>query len=122
MSEQLDRDNGVLPAGGTGRELFDDPTLFFLTHEDSIRRWSELSSGVRRATQEYLLSLQPDLEAFAEERGLKSVSADTAGAYHHQLLCYPHTPLATDGTPAIAFCLGWNSNRVRMSRHTHNPF
>jgi hypothetical protein len=112
----------LLEAKGGGAEYFDAPTLFFLTFEEDIRRWSSLSAPTRESCQQYLLSLQPDIETLGATRNLQMLTAETAGSYHHELLCFPDTPVGADGTPAIAFCLGWQVNRFRMSGGTHTPF
>jgi hypothetical protein len=112
----------LIEANGVGSDLFDAPALFYLTHEKLIRRWAELSERAREATEEFLTTLQPDLEAVGAEHGLVPALADTAGGYRHFFLAIPGTPSVEDRNPAIAFCFGWQRKSFRIPKHTYTPF
>ncbi len=116
------RQDPVIEANGDGKELFDAPALFYLTHAEVIRRWSELSRVARSATSEFLETVG---QALADEMNpdLWEMSAeDTGQGYRHFLWCPPGTATVTDETPAIALCFGWKSTKVRITPHTYTPF
>jgi hypothetical protein len=112
----------LVEAGGRGAELFEAPALFYLTHADTIRRWSALRARARDATNLYLSSIQTDLETIDGLGNWEVIARDTARSYRHVLAAPPGTPPADDGAPAIACCFGWNQRAVRLTQHTWMPF
>ncbi len=114
-------DPDVLRAAGHGAECFDDPALFFLTYEEPIRRWKELSKRARAATEEYLLTLKPDLEMLGAGKGLELDEGDSR-RWHHLFLKIPDTP-DSGGNPVIAYAFGWKTGQFRMTESSYlTPF
>lgn len=113
---------GIIEAMGTGSDVFDGPSLFFLTFEEEIRRWAHLSGRAQDAIEDFLTTLEPDLAEVAERSGLTAGWADTSGGYRHLLIRFPSDPPAPPAEPCLAFCFGWNRRHVRVTRHTYNPF
>ena len=111
-----------VPANGVGLELFEAPALFFLTHAESIRRWSDLEEVARSATNAYLETVGEDLEGRPAERSWAPGVADVGKGYRLFLFAPPGTPPADDDTPSIACFFGWNQKRVRITAHIETPF
>ncbi len=104
-----------IPAAGPGAELFDQPTLFYLSNRPIIDEWYALRSNVAEALGEwYRTAVRDALVGPAAERGLEVAIARGPGSYHHLVL---HPPDATIlGTkPVIGIGLAWPSKSVNPS-------
>lgn len=96
-----------IPAAGAGADLFDRPSLFYLTNQNLIEEWHGLHSNVAAALDEwYSTTLRDALRDPARERGLEVALAKGPGSWRHVVL---HTPDATvlGGKPVIGVGLGW---------------
>lgn len=104
-----------IPAAGAGFEVFDQPTLFYLTNRPIIDEWYALRANVAEALGEwYRTTVRDALVAPAAERGLEVAVARGPGSYHHLVL---HPPDATVlGTkPVIGVGFAWPSKSVNPS-------
>lgn len=101
-------------AKGVGADLFDAPTVFFLTYERQIRRWAALGERARETAGQFLETLAPDFEQALAQFGVTATAADTAGGLHHFLFALQDTPTAADSTPAIALSFGWPRRSLKM--------
>jgi hypothetical protein len=109
-------------AHGTGSEYFEAPALFYLTHADTIRRWAELETGARSAMNAYLESIGEDLDLTEARPKWGAVVDDTGQGYRHFLFSPGGTPQASDESPAIACCFGWNQRRATITANMFTPF
>jgi hypothetical protein len=110
MSDALARgDEGSqpLPPSGEGSELFDAPSLFYLTHRATIDDWARLREEASRATDEWLSTVIP--------RRLERVAAAigwTVSQVKGRIFLHPtQMPMHLD-RPVCAIGLAWTPTSV----------
>ena len=104
-----------LPASGSGADVFDQPSLFYLTNRTQIDEWYGLRANVSEAVGEwYRTTVREALASPAADRLLDVTVVRGPGSYHHVLL---HTPDATilDTKPVIGIGFAWPSKTVDPS-------
>jgi hypothetical protein len=96
-----------LPTSGEGSELFDPPSLFYLTHRVTIDEWARLRKEASRATDEWLSTvIRRHLERFTGSMGW------TVSHVKGRLLLHPtQMPMHLD-RPACAIGLAWTPASV----------
>ena len=91
MTNPATEEPDLIPASGEGANFFDAPALFFMTHEETIRRWADLSGRARQCQADYLRSLSTVIEDLGRGHGLDLIEADQNG-WHHLYLIDAATP------------------------------
>lgn len=109
-----------IPADGAGADLFDQPTLFYLTNRSIIDECYALRGNVAEALGEWFRTTVRDaLVGPATDRSLEVSVARGPGSYHHVVL-YPADATVVSGNPVIAPGVGWPAKAVDPS--TNPPF
>ena len=107
----------LVEARGQGAELFDAPSLFYLTHRRSIEAWHSLRRPAREVVDRYLMTLAEPLEELAVELGgrLEVYNEDER---------FPVLALFSSGDgrkglepPSLLAGVEWDRNHVRV----HDP-
>src|SRR4051812_47217547 len=96
-----------IPSAGAGADLFDQPSLFYLTNHELIDEWHSLSGNVAEAVGEwYRTTVREALSGPAAARGLNVALAKGPSGYQHVVL---HPPDATvlGGKPVIGIGFAW---------------
>ena len=107
-----------IPAAGAGADLFDQPSLFYLTNQNLIEEWHSLQSNVAAALDEwYSTTLRDALRTPAAELGLEVAPAKGPRSYNHVVL---HPPGATflGGKPVIGVGLAWPTKSANPSANS----
>ncbi len=96
-----------LPASGEGSELFDAPSLFYLTHRATIDYWARLREEASRATDQWLSAvIPPRLERVAAAIGW------TVSHVKGRIFLHPtQIPMHLD-RPVCAIGLAWTPTSV----------
>lgn len=101
-----------VPASGLGFESFDQPSLFFLTHQDTIKHWARLESAAAEATQQWLTTtVSEDIANIGSGLDLELSAVMGPNHWRHLLLHPPEVPIV-GGHPIIGLGLGWHSRKV----------
>jgi hypothetical protein len=107
-----------IPAAGAGADLFDQPSLFYLTNQNLIEEWHSLQSNVAAALDEwYSTTLRDSLRTPATDLGLEVALAKGPGSWRHVVL---HPPGATflGGKPVIGVGLAWPAKSANPSANS----
>jgi len=107
-------DHEPIPAAGTGAELFDEPSLFYLTNRSLIEEWYSLRDSVAECLHEWFETVVFEaLRTPAADRGLEVSEAKGPSGYYHLIL---HPPDATiqHGKPAIGAGFAWSSDELQL--------
>lgn len=100
------------PAVGIGAELFNQPALFYLTHQPIIEEWAGLSITAAEATHQWLSSaVRHGLTGLAAEAGMELSAVAGPNYWQHLLLHPPETPTVND-EPIIGIGLCWHVRKV----------
>jgi hypothetical protein len=115
-----DRDPDLVEAQGTGAELFDAPTSFYLTHRRSIEAWHSLRRAADQTVHEFLRSMVDPIAELAQEHGWDPRFLDFGGRYFAQaaLAVGPDGP----NGPALCVGLGWQRREVRPDDPENAPY
>jgi hypothetical protein len=118
----LPGDDGLIEANGDGADLFDDPSLFYLTYREHIERWSALKDRASQAVDQYFLGFREGVEVVADREGL-AVDTFKTGNRFRSLLLWPPTAAVVldDGEPPIAIGLRWPHKRPAIEEAGHAP-
>jgi hypothetical protein len=77
------------PAKGLGADVFDQPALFFLTHQPTIEQWARLNLAAAAATHQWLsTTVRDSLAELAVELGME-LSTVAGPNYWQHLLMHP---------------------------------
>lgn len=100
------------PAMGVGAELFNQPALFYLTHQPIIEEWASLSVTAAEATHQWLsTAVRHGLTGLAVEAGMELSAVAGPNYWQHLLLHLPETPTIAD-EPIIGIGLCWHLRQV----------
>lgn len=113
---------GLVNASGRGAELFDAPSVFYLTYREHIERWHGLGRPAGDAIDRWLDALSADFDDRAVSAGLLMRPGNTGAGYSHFLLFPPDTPATESGVPLIASCLGWKRGQAIPTGKRYAPF
>ncbi len=109
-----------LPAVGDGADVFDQPVLFFLTHQEIIEQWGRLSTAAAETGHQWLSStVRAALEDLSAQRGMELSAVAGPAQWQHLLLHPAETPTVGD-EPIIGIGLCWN--RQRLDPRNYLPF
>ena len=101
-----------IPAAGAGADRFDQPSLFYLTHQSTIDQWHALRSAVAASLNEWFATtLQDALVGVADEREWGLSTAVGPPGYAHLLVHPPETPVLNH-KPLVGVGLGWSIKGV----------
>lgn len=104
-----------LPAAGEGGELFDAPSLFYLTHQEAIDEWARLREVAIRVTNEWLSTVMPPrLEQLAATMGFTLSHRPVSQGEAWILLHPPKMPIH-DGRPILAIGLAWFPTSINLA-------
>lgn len=97
-----------IPARGAGANLFDQPSLFYLTNQKLIDEWAALADTVTANVDRWLRTfVRDDLAAASAERDLVLSVAKGPGR-HFALVTHPADATFLHGKPVIGVGLIWN--------------
>ena len=120
-ASDLPGDERLIEANGDGAELFDDPTLFYLSYREHIERWHALKDRANQAVHQYFLGLREDVEVIAEREELAAGLFKTGNPFR-SLLLWPSAAVALeDDQPPIAIGLRWPHKRPAIDEPGHAP-
>lgn len=109
-----------IPAQGLGAEIFDQPALFFLTHQQVIEQWARLGSTAAAATDQWFsTTVRDSLTALAAQIGMELSAVAGPNYWQHLLLHPPDTPTVAD-EPVIGLGLCWHIQKVNPK--SYRPF
>ncbi|MEA2825711.1 MAG: hypothetical protein QOG43_150 [Actinomycetota bacterium] len=115
-----DEEFDPVPAVGDGADVFDQPALFFLTHQATIEQWAKLSTAAAEAGHQWLsTTVRAALADLAAQRGLELSAVAGPGQWQHLLLHPAETPTVGD-EPVIGVGLCWH--RQRLDPQNYLPF
>lgn len=103
-----------IAAAGAGAELFDEPSLFYLTNHSIIEEWYSLRDSVADCLHEWFRTIVFEaLRTPAADRGLVVSEAKGPSGYHHLVL---HPPDATmqHGKPVIGAGFAWSAEDLQL--------
>lgn len=101
-----------IPAKGIGAERFDEPALFYLTHQAVIDEWYSLRKAVTGALNDWLeTTVREAINDVGQRHGLLVGSASGPRGYSH-IVAYPETMPVLVSRPAVAIGLGWSREGV----------
>lgn len=104
--------NDIRPASGAGAEIFDGPSVFYLTHQAQIDEWYRLRSTVSENVGEWYRTVVRDALAVAAET-LGYVISEVRGADSYpSVLMHTADTVVEDGQPALGVGLAWSSKTV----------
>lgn len=96
-----------LPAKGVGAERFDEPALFYLTHQAVIDEWYSLRKAVTGALNDWLeTTVREAISSLAQRHGLLVGGALGPKRQAH-VLVYPDSMPVIGSRPAVGVGLGW---------------
>lgn len=109
-----------VPAHGEGSEFFDQPVLFFLTHQEQIEQWAMLSLAAAEAAHQWLTTtVSAKLAELAAQRDMQLHPVVGPNRWHHLLLAPLDTPTIGD-EPVIGIALCWHPQKINPK--TYLPF
>jgi hypothetical protein len=101
-----------VPANGEGSDVFDAPSLFYLTNRRLIDEWAGLKLVAAQSFSEWLGRTFRDSFAQAASGLNLSVSyVRGPGAFHH-VVAHPEGMSVLNGRPVLGVGLGWPSKSV----------
>ncbi len=103
-----------LPVAGEGGELFDAPSLFYLTHQEAIDEWARLRQVAIRANEWLSTVMPPRLEEVAATMGF-TVSHRPASQGEAWILLHPPEMPTHDGRPILAIGLAWSPTSINLA-------
>lgn len=107
-----------IPAAGAGAELFDQPSLFYLTNQNLIEEWHSLQSNVAAALDEwYSTTLSDALRLPAARLGLEVALAPGPGSSRHVVL-HPAGATFLGGKPVIGVGFAWPAKSPNPSANS----
>jgi hypothetical protein len=99
------------PAVGDGADVFNQPALFFLTHQETIEQWAKLRVAAAEAGHQWLsTTARTALAEFAAQRDMELSAVAGPAQYQHLLLHPADTPTVGD-EPVIGVGLAWHRQR-----------
>jgi hypothetical protein len=99
-----------IPAGGPGAERFDQPALFYLTHQATIDEWHGLRHTVSEALNGWFESTVRDaLGPLASDHGLVVSFAQGPSRNSHLVLHPPNTPVL-GRKPVAGVGVAWHAD------------
>ena len=104
----------LVEALGQGAELFDAPSLFYLTHRTSIETWHALRRPAREVVDRYLMTLAEPLEDLALELGGRLDIFDDDARYPVLALFATEDSAEGSALPSMLDGLEWDRNQVRI--------
>ena len=120
-ADDEDLGSELIEADGEGAELFDAPTLFYLTYREDIERWHALKERTNQAVREYLVGLREDIADIVESQNL-TVGEFKTGSRYRSLLVWPmNTHNSDDGEPPLAVGLRWSHHRPALEEAGDAP-
>lgn len=111
----------LVEARGQGAELFDAPSLFYLTHRRSIEAWHSLRRPTWKVVDRYLMTFAEPLEEVAEELGgrLEIFNED---ARFPALAVFANAHGRTGSQPPSMLAgVEWDRNQVRVDDPANAP-
>lgn len=104
-----------IPAAGAGAQLFDQPSLFYLTNRELIEEWHGLQSKVVEGLNEwYSTTLREALQVPAESLDLVVSLAKGPQSWRHVVL-HPAEATILGDKPVIGVGLAWPSKSANPS-------
>jgi len=104
----------LVEARGQGAELFDAPSLFYLTHRRSIEAWHSLRRPTREVVDRYLMTLAEPLEELALELGGRLEMFYEDARYPVLALFANEDGRAGTEPPSMLAGVEWDRNHVRV--------
>lgn len=109
-----------IPAGGTGAEGFDQPALFYLTHQRVIDEWYGLRRTVSEALNDWFeKTVRQALAPLAHERSL-IVSTAYGPQKQAHLLAHPQEMPVINGRPIVGIGVAWP--RMSVNPISNGPY
>src|SRR3954471_2870895 len=97
-----------IPAKGVGAERFDEPALFYLTHQAVIDEWYSLRKAVTGALNDWLETTVREAIADIAQGHSLLVGGSNGPKGQAHVLVYPGSMPLVASRPAVGIGLGWS--------------
>jgi len=109
-----------IQASGPGADLFDEPALFYLTHQKVIEEWHALRRSVSEAVDEWFDGPVRDALAPLASAQHLQLSRVEGPASHSALLLHPEDMPVLAGKPVLGVGVAWP--RKSVNPRSNQPF